>query len=179
MYDLKKLIAGIAAIAALGLGGSAIAGAQNSPEPTPPAAEQSAEQPGTAGAEGPGAETPDAAGEKGETDEKETPVAAADAKQASDAALAEVGSGKVTEVSAETPETAADKAEAPEKGEKADPAYEQQIAYDVEVTKADGSVADVALDRSFSVLGTEAGEQDEPGGEQNEAAETAETPPAK
>ena len=35
------------------------------------------------------------------------------------------------------------------------PAYESKIAYDVEVTKADGSVVDVHLDKAFKVLGTE------------------------
>ena len=45
-------------------------------------------------------------------------------------------------------------------GDPADPAYEAQIAYDVEVTKADGSAVDVHLDNAFTVLGTSAAHQD-------------------
>jgi len=179
VYDFKKLLAGVAAIGALGFGGSAIAGAQSSPTKAPPAAEQSAEQPGSEAAEAPGSEAPDAAGESG--DEAETPVAPAHAKRASEAALAKVGSGKVAEVSAETPDKGG-KADAPEKGDTPDPAYEQSIAYDVEVTKADGSVTDVHLDKAFNLLGTEAADQGESGeqaGEQDEAADTAEAPATK
>jgi len=179
-YDFKKLLASAAAIGALGFGGSAIAGAATNNDKTPAASEQSAEQPGSEANEA--AETPGSeAGEKGEANESEAKVSAADTKRAGDAALAEVGSGKVNEVSAETP-NANEPADKPEKGEKADPAYENQIAYDVEVTKADGSVVDVALDKSFSVLGTEAADQNESGdqGEQaGEQAEAAEVAPAK
>jgi hypothetical protein len=97
-------------------------------------------------------------------------VSAADAKQADAAALAKVGSGKVTDVSAESPDP-----NEPEKGETPDPSYENQIAYDAEITKADGSAVDVALDKSFNVLGTQAAEQHDGGdhGEQDETAEGA------
>jgi hypothetical protein len=157
--NAKKVLAGIAALAALALGGAALAGAAGNTTAKAPAA-----------AEQPGSETADTGGanEKGGQD-AEPKVSPADAKQAEAAALAKVGSGKATEVAAETPEPneAADK---PDKGETPDPAYESQIAYTVEVTKADGSVVDVALDKSFGVLGTEAAEQH---GGQDEKADTA------
>ncbi len=176
-YNPKKLLASAAAIGALGFGGSAIAGAATNNDKTPAAAEQTAEQPGTEAA--PGTEATEPAG-KGETNEPEVKVSAADTKQASDAALAKVGSGKVTEVSAEAP-SANEPADTPEKGDTPDPAYESQIAYDVEVTKADGSVVDVALDKSFSVLGTQAADQNESGdqGEQGGQPEAAEVAPSK
>jgi len=122
----------------------------------------------TEAAEAPGSK----AAEKGETPDKE--VAPADEQKAKDAALAEVGTGTVNEVSAETPDKG-EKADKPEKGDTPDPAYEQQIAYDVEVTKADGSTVEVHLDKSFQVLGTEKADQDQDqaDGEQNEAVESA------
>lgn len=177
-YDLKKLIAGVAAIGALGIGGSAIAGAATNNDKTPTAVEQSAESPGSEAAEAPGTEVDDGA-EKGDRNEPETKVSAADQAKASEAALAAVGSGKVTEVSADTPD-ANEAADKPEKGDAPDPAYESNTAYEVEVTKADGSAVDVALDQSFSVLGTQAAEQDQGGdSEQGEQPEAAEMSPAK
>jgi hypothetical protein len=182
-YQYKKMLAGLAALGALGLGGSAIAGAasNDTPAKAPTAIEQSeaAEAPGTEmneaaeateATEAPGSE----AAEKGETPDAEEQVAPADEQKAKDAALAEVGSGTANEVSAETPDKG-EKADTPEKGDTPDPAYEQQIAYDVEVTKADGSAVEVHLDKSFQVLGTEKADQDQDqaDGEQNEAVESA------
>jgi hypothetical protein len=157
LNNAKKVLAAIAALAALALGGAALAGAAGNSTAKAPAAES---------------------GDNGGANEKdgqeaEPKVSAADAKRAESAALAKVGSGKATEVAAETPKPneAADK---PEKGETPDPAYESKIAYTVEVTKADGSVVDVALDKSFAVLGTEAAEQqDGEHGSQNETNDTA------
>jgi hypothetical protein len=161
--NAKKVLAGIVALAALALGGAALAGAAgNSTAKAPSASEQ------------PGTETSDKGGaNEKDGQEAEPKVSPADAKQAEAAALGKVGSGKATEVAAETPNPneAADK---PEKGETPDPAYESQIAYTVEVTEADGSVVDVALDKSFGVLGTEAAEQhDGEHGDQDEKTDTA------
>lgn len=179
-YDIKKLLASAAAIGALGFGGSAIAGATTNNDQSPAAREQSSEQHG-AGTED-AAETPGSeAGHQRDAKEPDAEVNPADEKRAGDAALAEVGSGKVSEVSAETTD-ANEPADKPEKGDKADPSYENQIAYDVEVTKADGSTVDVALDKSFSVLGTEAADQNESGdqgGEAGEQADASEVAPAK
>ncbi|MCW3010050.1 MAG: hypothetical protein JWO90_454 [Solirubrobacterales bacterium] len=180
-YDLKKLMASAAAIGALGFGGSAIAGAATNNDKTPTAVEQSAEQPGAEAAEAPGTEADDGA------EESEAKVSAADRTKAGDAALAAIGSGKVTEVAAETPD-ADPAADAPEKGDKPDPAYASRTAYDVEVTTADGSAVDVSLDKSFDVLGTQAAEQDRGGdsgqdrgadSEQGEQPDAAEVAPAK
>lgn len=178
----KNILAYVGALGALALGGSAIANAATSPNPTPApaAATQAAEQPGTEAndpAEAPGTETQDGAEKGGEA---ESTVSAADTKRAADAALASVGRGKVGEVESETPDPneAADK---PEKGEKPDPAFEKNAAYSVEITKTDGSVVDVSLDKSFKVLGTQAAEQGDQGeqGGQNEQNESAEVAPAK
>lgn len=190
----KHILAYVGALGALALGGSAIANAatNSSPAPAPAAATQASEQPGTEvsdPAEAPGTEAKDGAEKGGDSASK---VSAADAKQAGDAALASVGSGKVGEVDSETPDPneAADK---PDKGEKPDPAFEKNAAYSVEITKADGSVVDVSLDKSFKVLGTRAaeqgdhgdqGDQGDQGGQneqsgQNEQGESAEVAPTK
>ena len=58
--------------------------------------------------------------------------------RASAAALKEVGSGRVTDTEA----------------------GDEEGAYEVEVTRADGSQVDVHLDSSFKVLGDEADEED-------------------
>lgn len=151
MNKIKKVLMGIVALGALAFGGAQLAGATTSGPSSPSSSEQSEQ---SEAAESPGSE-------KGERGERSDEVTGADAEKVKAAALAEVGSGTATEVSAEN--DGADKAEPadkPEKGEKADPAYEAQIAYDVEVTKADGSVVDVHLDKAFTVLGTEAGDQE-------------------
>lgn len=151
---LKRLLLGVGAFAALAIGGAQLAGAQGG-DAAKPAATETAEQ------------------------ETVTGVAA---DKASAAALAEVGSGKVTELSSERPDAgdkadapeAGDKADAPEagdkadEGEQADPAYAAKVAYDVEVTKADGSATDVHLDKQFKVLGTDVADQDDDGADQND-----------
>lgn len=141
---LRRLIAPLAAAAvtALGVGGVAIA--QKSSSPTTPS-------PAVQGAQSEAAEP---AGERQGAERQSTGPEITQAKQA---ALAKVGSGKVTDVSTEKadPNEAKDAAEPNKAGEPADPAYESKIAYDVEVTKADGSIVDVALDSQFAVLGTE------------------------
>ena len=186
----KHILAYVGALGALALGGSAIANAATSsnPTPAPSAVTQGAEQPGTEAndpAEAPGTETQDGAeapgteandgAEKGGDSE----VSAADAKKAGDAALASVGSGKVNEVGSESKD-AADKADKPEKDDKADPAFEKNAAYSVEIAKADGSVVDVSLDSSFKVLGTQAAQQQgDQGGQDGEQNDAAEVTPAK
>lgn len=137
-YDIKKLAAAAAAIGALGFGGSALAGAATNGSKAPAAPSQAATRPD---------EAPDASEQ----------VGGPDAEKASAAALAAVGSGKVTQVAKETRDDHADK---PEKGDTPDPAYEGKQAYDVEVTKADGTVTDVAVDAAFKVLGTQADQAD-------------------
>jgi hypothetical protein len=143
---LRRTVAPLAAAAvtALGVGGIAIAqqsGSTTTPS-TPPAAQ------------GAQSEASDSAGEKHGGEQQLT---GPDATRAKQAALAKVGSGKVTDVSSEKadPNEPKEAAEPKDDGEPADPAYQAQIAYDVEVAKADGSSVDVHLDKQFSVLGTE------------------------
>ena len=156
-----------AAVTALGVGGVAIAQQSGGPT-TPPAAQ---------GAQSEGAEP------AGERRGDESQLTGPDAARAKQAALAKVGSGKVTDVSSEKRDAteSKDANEPKDPGEPADPAYESQIAYTVEVTKADGSSVDVQLDSQFAVLGTEtdtetgehAGESkndDGPGGHADEPA---------
>ena len=79
-------------------------------------------------------------GDGGDKGEKETPITGSALDRASQAALKEVGSGKVTQTEA----------------------GDEEGAYEVEVTKADGSQVDVQLDRSFKVVGSEADHEDGP-----------------
>ncbi len=176
----KQILAYVGALGALALGGSAIANAATNPTstPDPTAATQTAEQPGTeanGSAEAPGTEAKHGT----EQGDSESNVSAADAKQAGDAALASVGSGKVGQVDSETADPN-EKADTPEKGETPDPAYEKNAAFQVEVTKADGSDVEVYLDKGFKVLGTQAdkADQNEQGG-QNDQNESATEAPAK
>jgi uncharacterized membrane protein YkoI len=111
-----------------------------------------------------------------EADEQQLTGPAADRAKA--AALAEVGGGKVTDVSSEKgdagkPEEANEPKDA---NEPADPAYQDRIAYAVEVTKGDGSAVDVHLDDTFKVLGTEKAQQDEQRGAHESGAEQADAP---
>ena len=144
---LKKILSGVGVLAAFGLGGAALAGAQNG---------SSAPAPATAP---PGAEQSDA----GQADETEQKVTGADADRAGQAALASVGGGKVLSVEKESPE-AADPNEKPDANEKPDPnepdpareqAIDQRKAYSVEVQKSDGTKVDVTLDSAFKVLQSE------------------------
>jgi hypothetical protein len=169
---LHRSIAALSAAAVTALGVAGIAIAQGGTATTPPtSAATQAEQP--RGSEPAEANEP-AGGEKG--DEQQLTGAVADKAKA--AALAEVGSGKVTDVSSENGDAneAADATEPKDAGEPADPAYQAQIAYAVEVTKADGNAVDVHLDKQFKVLGTETAQQDEQQGESAEGAETADAP---
>jgi len=163
-FKLRRLIVPMAAAAvtALGVGGVAIAQKSSSPTTPSPAAQ------------GTQSEAADTAGEQQDAEQQ---PAGPDIAQAKQAALAKVGSGKVTDVSAEKadPNEPKDANEPNKAGDPADPAYESKIAYDVEVTKADGSIVDVALDSQFAVLGTEnasAHESNDSGSERSSAHES-------
>jgi hypothetical protein len=135
---LKKILSGIGILGAFGLGGAAIAGAQDGTPVDKPAASQPA------------------ATKQGEADETEQKVTGPDADRAGRAALQAVGDGKVLSVEKETPEQGP---QTPEPGEKPDSAEEQaidrQTAYDVEVQRSDGTTVEVALDGAFNVLDSE------------------------
>ena len=78
----------------------------------------------------------------GDDDAAETPITGAALERASAAALAETGAGRVTGTEA----------------------GDEEGAYEVEVTRPDGSQVDVHLDSSFRVIGREdeaAGEADD------------------
>jgi hypothetical protein len=106
---LKGVLIATGVIAVLATGGAAIAGA-------------------TGGGNGDG-------GDKGE---KETPITGSALDRASQVALKEVGSGKVTQTEA----------------------GDEEGAYEVEVTKTDGSQVDVHLDKSFAVIDAKADKAD-------------------
>jgi hypothetical protein len=115
---LKGVLIATGVIAVLATGGAAIAGA-------------------TGGGNGDG-------GDKGE---KETPITGSALDRASQVALKEVGSGKVTQTEA----------------------GDEEGAYEVEVTKADGSQVDVHLDKSFAVIDAKAdSERSDGNGETND-----------
>ena len=67
----------------------------------------------------------------GDDDETDRPIPAADLEQASEAALAETGGGKVTETEVD----------------------DEESKYEVEVTLDDGTQVDVQLDENFNVVG--------------------------
>lgn len=71
-------------------------------------------------------------------DKRETPITGSALNRASQAALKQVGSGRVTQTEA----------------------GDEEGAYEVEVTKADGSQVDVHLDKSFSVIDAKADTED-------------------
>ena len=97
----KGMLIAIAALAALALGGTAIAGA---------------------------------AGGGGDDNGTDKAIQGQALKRASEAALAHTGGGKVTETEA----------------------GDEEGAYEVEVTRADGSQVDVHLDKQFNVLNSSA-----------------------
>ena len=69
----------------------------------------------------------------GDDDDTQRPIPAADLEQASEAALAETGGGKVTETEVD----------------------DEESKYEVEVTLEDGTQVDVQLDANFQVVSTE------------------------
>ena len=109
---LKGVLIATGVIAVLVTGGAAIAGA-------------------TGGGSG-------GSGDAGDKAEKETPITGSALNRASQAALKEVGSGRVTKTEA----------------------GDEEGAYEVEVTKADGSQVDVHLDKSFAVIDAKADKED-------------------
>lgn len=157
---LKKILSGVGVLAAFGLGGAAIAGAQGS---DPAAGKPASAQTAPAQSEGK---------ERGEAQETDQEVTGADADRAGRAALRSVGDGKVLAVEKETPEQGAEK---PEPGERPDSAREQAIdqttAYSVEVQTSDRTTVDVALDDAFNVLDSERDNEQDEAGEQASAAE--------
>lgn len=150
IIKLKKLLMGLAALAALAFGGAQLAGATGSGSSVSADSEEHGEQ----------GERSDAADSGDEGEHRGEHVSGADADRAKASAEAAVPGGKAGDVSAENPaDDRGEAADKPEPGDHPDPAYESRIAYDVEVTKADGSEVDVHLDKAFKVLGTEAGDQ--------------------
>lgn len=133
----KKVVVGIIALAALGLGGSALAGAapgtgkdkaaQERSESAENGKDDAGEKAG--GKEGAGEE----AGGKDEAERADKPVTGSAAASARKAAEAKTG-GKAGDVERES-----------EKG----------AAYDVEVVRSDGSKVDVSLDDQFKVVGVD------------------------
>ena len=151
---VKKLLMSVAALGALAAGGAAYASAQGSPPAPSPStsAPATTSEPASAADPADANDAPDAAGEKdgGEANDQVSGDAAA---KATAAALSAVPGGKVGDISAEQPD-AKQGNDTQDAGDTPDPAYESKIAYDVEVTKADGSAVSVHLDKAFAVLGT-------------------------
>jgi hypothetical protein len=126
---LKKILAGVGVLAALGLGGAAIAAAQSESEPN------------------------DHGTEHGKATETEQNATGPDATRAGQAALQAVGGGKVLSVEKKTPEQGAEKSDSGESAKER--AIDQKTVYAVQVQKTDGKTVDVALDGAFSVLDTQ------------------------
>ena len=151
---LKKMLIGVAALAALALGGSALAGAASggngaaTQERTQAAdTANSATDPDDVQDEN-GKDDATEASEQGE-EETDQPVTGEAAARAREAAAAETG-GKAGDVERDT-----------EKG----------AIYEVEVTKPDGTQADVRLDDQFKVVAVDEDTEQDETGEQNEIGE--------
>lgn len=160
---ITKGLAGLAALAALALGGATLASGQGSPKPANPAQPQSGTQADTdsiqdengkddatepAGEEKDGAADTDSA--QDENEKENTVPAGAIADKATAAALEATGGGKANGVERES-ETD-EKGEKDEKSEKS----EKGAAYEVEVTKPDGSTVGVHLDANYKVVSVDA-----------------------
>jgi hypothetical protein len=93
-------------------------------------------------------------GDGGDKGEKETPITGSALDRAGQVALKEVGGGKVTQTEA----------------------GDEEGAYEVEVTRADGSQVDVHLDKRFAVIDAKADEADSERSDGD--GETNDDPPA-
>ena len=114
---ITKIVLALAALAVLAFGGTALAGAASGGDAARPAAAQPADD-----------------DRDDDADEREQPVARADAERARDAAVKAVGGGRAGEV------------------ERTD---DRGAEYEVEVTTSDGRDVDVELDRAFAVVSTD------------------------
>jgi uncharacterized membrane protein YkoI len=124
---ITKIVLALAALAVLAFGGAALAGAASGGDAARPTATQSADD------------------DRDDADEREQPVARADAERARDAAVKAVGGGRAGEV------------------ERTD---DRGAEYEVEVTTSDGRDVDVELDRAFAVVSTaDEGRDDDDGAE--------------
>jgi uncharacterized membrane protein YkoI len=124
---IKGIVTALAAVAALAVGGAAIAGATGSDSSSAPSSQESEAD------DGPDVNEESESNEGPEDNESEAPIQGSALKRASAAALDSTGGGKVTET---------------ETGD-------EESYYEVEVTRDDGSQADVQLDRQFNVVGSE------------------------
>lgn len=153
---LKKILAGAGLLAAFGLGGAAIAGAQGDKSAGKTGSAQSEPNEKSEGNDRHEGDEKNEAGDKSEGNETDQKVTGADADRAGQAALKSVGSGKVLSVEKERPEQGADQREPGEKPDSAkEQAVDQKTAYSVEVKKSDGNTVDVTLDDAFKVLASE------------------------
>lgn len=154
---ITRLVAAIAALAALALGGAAIAGAiQGQPDPGGAVTEAAEPNEATEADEGSEADQ-----------EKGRQATGPDAERAKKAALAATGGGEATSVQQEEPESAEtdEGAESAEPGEKAGSDKQEGFqspagsAWEVEVTKGSEQL-EVYLDKDFKVLDTAPAEQE-------------------
>jgi len=126
-HQMKKVLAGVAALAALAVGGAAIAGAATSQSTT--TTTTTATIPSTSSTQAPPAFNGPAHGTAAHED-AEKPVTGDAAAKAQAAAVKIVGSGTAGAVTTDLPGT----------------------GYETTVTKADGSTVEVHLDSSFNAF---------------------------
>jgi uncharacterized membrane protein YkoI len=119
----KKVVAGIAALAALAFGGAALAQAGSG-------SDSSASQPSTPAASQPAAESSESTGPDNSASDPSTPINGGALAQAKAAALEVTGGGRVT----------------------ATEVRDEEGYYEVEVVRPDGSQVDVHLDRGFNLI---------------------------
>jgi hypothetical protein len=149
----KRIIGGLAALAALALGGSAIAGAQDGGTETSkgPAATEQREAPDSEATER------DEGTERGEKDEPS--LNGPDADKARAAAEQATG-GTAGEVERDNAESEKDEGMDDDGGAQQGYQSPTNAAYEVEVNK-DGKEIEVYLDKSFQVLDTQAADNEQ------------------
>jgi uncharacterized membrane protein YkoI len=173
---LTKILAGLAALTALALGGAALASGQGGSQPSVPATavDQGSAKPdtdsiqdengaddATEGAESESAE----AGEADETPAYQSSITAPEQENASEEAEASALQAKAT-VTAAQAESAALAAVPGTVGQVELDNENGNVVYSVEITKADGTVVDVKVDAgNATVLSQESGDGAEQSGE--------------
>jgi uncharacterized membrane protein YkoI len=138
---LTKILMGLAAIAALALGGSALAGAQSGGGSNAQTVQEQGEASEPGGAENSATDTDNVQDENGKDDAQEGDTGGKD----------DEGDQKLTGDTA-TKAAAAAEAKTGGKAGQMERDTEKGATYEVEVTKTDGSKVDVRLDDQFKVV---------------------------
>ena len=148
---LKKTLAGIAALAALALGGAALAQAGGgSDQPATPASAPDRSATENENEQGEAQDAPDAAGQ---ADDQDSPGEAADSKESGEGQdVGDDGDQSVTGSAADQATAAALKITHGGTANSVERDSENGATWEVEVTKPDGNTVDVRLDENYQLV---------------------------